>query len=128
MFRAGHILWGLFPTGERKKRPCIVLVDEQADGQVLLTYASSKLDFLADQTTILIPGSHPYIRLNSCVVYEEALLVNANALRVGVATLYLFNAADILSQRDIARVQAGIENSDLTSEEIRAYARNLGVI
>jgi hypothetical protein len=128
MFRAGHILYGLFPTGERKERPCIVLIDEQPDGQVLLTYTSSKIDFLADTTTILPKGCHEEITRESCVVYEEALLVKASNLRLAVsASLYRFDPARKLSASEVARVQQGI-TSDLTPVEIRLYAAHLKVI
>jgi hypothetical protein len=73
MFKAGQILFGPFPTGERKNRPCIVLIDEQPDGRLLLTYTSTKIDFLADTTTVLANGCHVEITRSSCVVYEEAL-------------------------------------------------------
>ncbi|HEY3779940.1 MAG TPA: hypothetical protein VGL56_02575 [Fimbriimonadaceae bacterium] len=128
MFRAGHILWGPFPTGERKDRPCIVLIDEQPDGRVLFSYASTKLDFLADRTVILAPGCHPHITQDSCVVYEEAMLVNAAALKKAVGVLYTFNEMDILNQGAIDDLQAGIDKSDLTPEAVRNYARTLGVI
>lgn len=105
-----------------------MLIDEQADGRVLLSYASSKLDFLADRSTILAPGCHPHIALDSCVVYEEAMLVEANELRRAVGLIFTFNAADILSQADVATVQSGIGRSDLTPEAVRHYARSLNVI
>lgn len=129
MFRAGQILFGPFPTGERKDRPCLVLIDEQSDGQVLLTYTSTKIDFLADITTILPQGCHPDITRDSCVVYEEALLVRGNALRNAVSSgLYRFNPSSLLNPKLISKIHQGIETSDLTAEQIRNYAKYVGVI
>lgn len=129
MFKAGHVLWGVYPIGENKERPFIVLVDEQPGERTPVVCTSTDLGLGSDPTTVLKGGCHPEIPKDSSVVYEKALFLDADALRVAInAGHYRFDSNTSLSPTDLADVQKGIDESDSTPRGIVDYAKKHGVV
>ncbi len=82
MLRAGDFFVGPFPPGSNKKRRFLVLTDEVAhEDTIVWVYTSTSM---SDQTVCLMPGCHPEIVADCCIVYEQASIVASQDIAAAV--------------------------------------------
>lgn len=127
-FEAGDVLRGPIQLGNsKKKRPFIVVFDEDpVDGTLVVCTTTDDSDF-ADQTTLLTRGCHPFINKDCTVAYGEAKVLDAstvgNLRAAAQANSYEFNPNVKLSAADLQRVQKGFGDSN----EIPLDRRDLNI-
>ena len=139
-FEAGDVLRGPIQLGNSKKeRPFIVVADEDPEDGTLVVCTTTDDSYIADQTTPLTGGCHPFINKDCTVAYGEAKVLDAstvgNLRAAAQADSYEFNPNVKLGAADLQRVQKGFGDSngiplDRRDLPISAhnYARRRGII
>jgi hypothetical protein len=116
-FEAGDVLRGPIQLGNsRKERPFIVVADEDPEDGTLVVCTTTDVSYIADQTTRLTAGCHPYINKDCTVAYGEAKVLDASTvenLRAAVQDgIHAFKPNVKLSAADLQRVQKGFGDSN----------------
>jgi len=118
MLSAGDCFTGTFPPGSSKLRRFIVLTDEVGgECTVAWTYAST---LMSDMSCVLTPVDHPMFTKTCVVVYEEAIIADANTIRTAVANGAL-KPESRLNPRVLKRAFDALFASDLTPEGVLDY-------
>lgn len=101
----------------------IVITSPDADGNVLLVSVTT-LRKWSDKTVVLRVGEHPFIKHDSCIAYQYAIIKDGNELDEAL------NARPGLRREPLTpailnRVQRGLLESDFTENGIRHYFRDI---
>jgi hypothetical protein len=102
----------------------IVLTDPTAENSTVVIVSVTTLRHGADQTIILMPGEHPFVRRPSAVFYADALLVDVLELD-DKAKLGHIQMREPCSAGTLANIRAGVSASDLTPQKVQRFYENL---
>lgn len=114
----------LIPSGPNhdpdKKHLHIICTDPDDQGKQLIVSVSSKTDAPCDDTCILQPNEHEFLKRESYVFYRKAIIIEHSSLVNGVNSNLFKPKADINGQTFL-KVTKGICNSIQTPKKIKVY-------
>lgn len=103
-----------------KKHLHIVCCEPNDSGDVVLVSIASYTNDLCDQTCILEPHDHGFIRHRSYVLYRKADIFSAQALTTGVEDGSII-VRDDLNAQVFLRVRNGICASPQTKRKVKRF-------
>lgn len=114
----------LMPAPGALAKPHLWIVVTRPDPQTNLCAIVSvtTLRNSKDQTVILRPGDHPFVRHDSTIFYGDAMIVNALRLESEIAA-GLALVRETCSERTLKLVQDGITASPFTRPKILRFCR-----
>lgn len=92
-------------------------------GVLLVNVSSIKPDKWFDDTCVLEPGEHPFIRWRSFVMYSQAVIANSDEISQGVA-IGEFATRDPVDEHIYERVSEGFELSKHVKPKIKRFIKN----
>lgn len=112
------------PRANRETRHLwIVATEPNAAGLAVIVNITTHREH-SDRTVILRRGDHPFITHDSCVYYADATIANVQnierAIENGIAI-----RCDSCSDELVARVQAGLTESDHTPYKVLRFVEGL---
>ncbi len=120
----------LIPSGPAhdadRKHLFILLTDPHPHQQtgvksvLLVSLSTLNKNLPHDKTCVLYPGDHPFVKVESYVVYQKARIEEAEKLMRGVDK-GLFTPRDMLDSEIFARVCYGLTQSRLTAPTILSF-------
>lgn len=119
--RKGTILIPSGPTADPdRKHLFVVCTDPCENNQQVLVPISSVRSRLCDQTCLLQPHEHPFLRRESFVFYRQTRIEAHQVLLDGVAQS-LFEPRDDMNGQTFLRVFNGICRSSQTPRRVKRY-------
>lgn len=119
----------LIPSGpqndQHRKHLFILLTDPHDDetgakSVLMVSLSTVRAGVPHDATCILYAGDHPFVKHDSCVVYQKARLEEADKVLRGVKSGQLV-PQDPMDGAVFARVCKGLEESRLTPPKLLAF-------
>lgn len=95
--------------GTDDHRPhCWVIVSdpERNSDEILILNFTSWGDHRVDDSCIIMPDEHPYVRHKTCINYREPLFPSLDGLEIGLSSAMLF-PLDPVSDELLARIRQG---------------------
>ena len=96
-----------------------VITDPNQDDNVVIVNLTTRQPH-SDDTVILRRGEHPFVRHETVISYQDAMLVKTSALtqavRGGAATMHTAFRLDVLT-----KIQCGLEKSPYTPDIVKTY-------
>lgn len=114
----------LIPSGTfhdpDKKHLHIICTDPDKDGKQLIVSVSSRTNAPCDETCLLHPHEHAFLKRESYVFYSKAKIIEHSSLVNGV-TARLFIPKDDVNGQTFLKITQGICNSIQTPKKIKEY-------
>lgn len=121
IYRAGTLLLPSGPSYDPdRKHLHVVCNDTDEDGNNLIVPIASWTNDLCDNTCILLPHDHEFVRHKSWVVYRNCTVVAASKLEHGITEKIIATHAD-MNAAAFLRVRNGICRSSYTAKKIKSY-------
>lgn len=121
IYRAGTLLIPSGPSHDPdRKHLHVVCNDTDAMGFNLIVSVATWTNDLCDDTCILLPHDHGFIRHRSWVVYRKAEIIEAARLEKGLQDHLVFRH-DNMNAAAFLRVRHGICRSSATARKIKNY-------
>ena len=121
IYRAGTLLIPTGPSHDPDRRHLhVVCNDTDEKGNNLIVPVASWTNDLCDNTCILQPHDHGFIRHKSWLVYRNAVVKAAERLEHGIRE-HLLLRHDDMNQAAFLRVRNGISRSPHTKRKIKVY-------
>lgn len=121
IYRAGTLLIPSGPSHDPdRKHLHVVCNDTDDDGNNLIVPVASWTNNLCDDTCILLPHEHDFVRHKSWVVYRNCTIVEALGLERGIVEKKIAPHAD-MNAAAFLRVRNGVCRSKHTPRKIKRY-------
>ena len=98
----------------------VVCTDVCDEGKHLLVSIASLINSLCDQTCIIQPHEHPFVKHPSYVFYRKSLIQPAQAINDAVEK-GLFKPKENMNSQTLLRIRNGVCNSPQTPKRIKTY-------
>lgn len=99
----------------------VVCTDACKDNKYLIVSVSTKYNDKCDQTCVLQPHEHAWLKHESFVFYRNASIIDAETIRKGLAVQVFVQKGDLNGQT-LLRITNGICRSPQTPRKIKTYA------
>ncbi len=97
-----------------------VLTDPEGVDGLMVAVMVCTMKVFADETVVLEPGDHPFIKHQSCVAYSSAKYVKKSRIEVALRDRHCFLKESMPSPL-LRRVRDGLLTSPFTIHAIRDY-------
>lgn len=118
----------LIPSGTThhpdKKHLFVVCNDAPPDGKFFLVTVATWRNHLCDETCILDPGSHEFIKVKSYVLFRKSRIERGSTLLRGVQS-GMFTQLAPVDAAVLSAVCAGVLASDQTPRKLKQAFRSL---